>query len=440
MQLLLLFLYFTLFCGGAGNNRKAKTTMGGKASGDGDASVGGGRFTQLLLLLVMLPVGLFFCVSVWATRHPAMTGHIPMWHNFISHGYSFDEIPNLGGKVAIVTGANGGIGFQTAKQLALKGAHVVAACRSAKKCKAVTDEIRASAGDDKVQIEAMTLDLASFVSVRAFAHEFRKKIGRSKGLHMLVLNAGVMHPPHTITQDGLELQFQVNHASHQVLTTELLDLLELSAPSRVVVVSSVSHETTITGHVMVDKDTLNDAAAYNANKWYSNSKLCNVLFAQELSSRLAAKGKNNVYVNALNPGWVHTNLIRHDVDRFNALPPGVRHAALTAFRILERLVAWDPKTGALTPLWAATSPEVESLDIRGQYLVPIARISTPCAFESGGRCHDDAKALWNFTEEVSTVLTTFAARVRAFKRAAEARIRAAAARIEHSKTSSKTEL
>ncbi|KAG9404581.1 hypothetical protein AC1031_004782 [Aphanomyces cochlioides] len=281
--------------------------------------------------------------------------------------FSFNDIPNLVGKVALVTGASAGIGFVTAHQLAKKQCHVILACRSKAKTDRVIETIKTATPDAK--LDFMELDLMSLKSVQTFTEAFK---ARNLPLHILVNNAGVMAPPFELSDDGIESQFATNHVAHMALTTRLLPILEASAPSRIVVVSSSAH--TWAPSVGINFDTINDSGAYSRWTWYGQSKLANILFARELSRRLEERGVRNVYVNALHPGFIQSELMRHTncIARFVVRP--------------FQLSTED-----------ATSNDIVKNDWRGKYFAPIAQLS-----ESNVLRQDIylAKRLWDFTEVV----------------------------------------
>ncbi len=208
---------------------------------------------------------------------------------------------DLSGRVYIVTGANSGSGFATAKQLAAQGAQVVGACRRVNAGK------EAFAGENNLRgsVEIMELDLASLASVRRFAQVFRAKYDRLDGL---VNNAGVMATPQGKTEDGFETQFGINHLGHFLLTELLLDTLKASAPSRIVCVSSMAHAEMrgIVGEI--DFDDLNfEKREYSPYAAYAQSKLANVLHAVDLARRLEGTG---VSAFSVHPGWIRSNLAK----------------------------------------------------------------------------------------------------------------------------------
>lgn len=245
--------------------------------------------------------------------------------------------------VVIVTGANSGIGKATAHALAATGARVVLACRSVSRGKAAIEEISRATGSRRVEL--MQLDLSSFESVRSFAHDFRSRYDR---LSCLVNNAGVILRERHLSIDGYEMQFAVNHLGHFLLTRELLPLLEASAPSRVVSVSSGAHRI---GHI--DFDDINLERRYTIFGAYARSKLANILFTRELARRTAGSG---VTANCLHPGGVGTNI-------------GVDRETQAGSRIMRALsvVMATPEKGAETSVYLATTPEVAT--VTGEYFV-----------------------------------------------------------------------
>uniref|UniRef100_A0A8C4U443 WW domain-containing oxidoreductase n=1 Tax=Falco tinnunculus TaxID=100819 RepID=A0A8C4U443_FALTI len=235
---------------------------------------------------------------------------------------------DLSGKVVVITGANSGIGFETAKSLALHGAYVILACRNTSRGNEAVQRILlewstgpivyrlewlfwnmwSRATEHKAKVEAMTLDLASLQSVQHFAEAFKSK---NVPLHILICNAAVFGAPWCLTEDGLESTFQVNHLGHFYLVQLLEDVLRRSSPARVVVVSSESHRFT---EIKDDSGKLDFSLLSPSKKeyWamlaYNRSKLCNILFSNELNRRLSPHG---VTSNSVHPG----NMIYSSIHR-----------------------------------------------------------------------------------------------------------------------------
>lgn len=201
-------------------------------------------------------------------------------------------------KVVIVTGSNCGIGFATALDLAKRGGKIYLACRSEEKALAALKNIKEQSGNDAIFF--MKLDLSSLASVREFSKNFHEKETR---LDILINNAGVLTGGEK-TEDGFEVNMGINHLGHFLLTNLLLDLLKASAPSRIIVVASAIHR-----YGKIDKDNLNAEKSFPGSwKGYGNSKLANILFANELSRKLAGTG---VTVNSLCPGAVDTDVTKN---------------------------------------------------------------------------------------------------------------------------------
>lgn len=247
------------------------------------------------------------------------------------------------GKVVIVTGGNAGIGYETAKNMAERGAKVIMACRSEQRGTTAKDRIVAETGNQDVHYRC--LDLASFKSVRAFASEILKT---EKRLDILINNAGMYDADNVITEDGLVLGMQVNHFGPFLLTCLLLPLLKKSQPSRIVNVSSMIHS-----RAKLTLEDLNldeqSAKTFGVNNSYVISKLCNVLMTVELARRLKDTG---VTTNSLHPGAVYTEIL--------ANAPIVK----TVRPILKPFFK-TPWQGAQTTIYLAVSPEVD--DVSGQY-------------------------------------------------------------------------
>ena len=249
----------------------------------------------------------------------------------MADGWDAERIPDQTGRIAVVTGANSGLGLITARELARKGALVVLACRNLDKGRAALAECAAPGAPAELE----ELDLASLASVRSFAERFRAEHG---GLDLLINNAGVMAPPRRKTADGFELQFGTNHLGHFLLTELLLPMMEGHEDARVVTLSSNAHKF---GRIAFDN--LNGDRRYFRWRAYGQSKLANLLFTLELQRRLAEAG-SDVRAVAAHPGWAATNLQHHTESR---LQDGF-------MAIGNRLWAQSDKMGALPTLYAAT--------------------------------------------------------------------------------------
>lgn len=204
-------------------------------------------------------------------------------------GGQFKKDTRIDGKIVIITGANAGIGKETAIDLARRGGKIYLACRDIKRGEEALSEIKEESGSSDVHF--LQLDLASLQSIRDFSKRFHELESQ---LHILVNNAGVMACPKSFTKDGFEMHLGTNHLGHFLLTNLLLDILKASAPSRVVVVSSLFH---IVGKIR--KNDLNGERFYFRWFAYASSKLANILFTRELTRRLEG---TRVTVNCLHPG------------------------------------------------------------------------------------------------------------------------------------------
>jgi NAD(P)-dependent dehydrogenase (short-subunit alcohol dehydrogenase family) len=295
----------------------------------------------------------------------------------MSSDWTEHHIPDQHGRVAIVTGANSGLGFQTARMLAAHGAAVVLAVRDVEKGRQAAARI---SGDVTVQ----ALDLTSLDSIRSAAADLRAAHPR---IDLLINNAGVMYTPKQTTADGFEMQFGTNHLGHFALTGLLLDRLLPVPGSRVVTVSSIGHRIRAAIHF----DDLQWERSYSRVAAYGQSKLANLMFTYELQRRLAPLG-TTVAV-AAHPGLSDTELARHT--------PAALRLPLTW---LAPLLAQKPEMGALPTLRAATDPAV----VGGQYYGPGGRGPNrgyPKLVTSSGGSHDQAtqQRLWSVSETLTGV-------------------------------------
>lgn len=263
-----------------------------------------------------------------------------MWYNH--HKIIADKkAVTMNRKIALVTGANAGMGKATVAALADKGYHVVMLCRSASRGQAAYDELIQTSGRS---LELMLCDLGRMQSIRDFAGAFTAKYDH---LDVLVNSAGVITLNRRETADGLELQFGVNHIGHFMLTLLLLTSLSKATHGRIVVVGSGAHNV---GHIHFDDINLKK---YNVVRSYAQSKLCNLLFTRELAKRLKEAG-SGITVNTAHPGAVGTQM---GVDRDTGF-------GSTIMRVL-RLVFLTPEQGARTAVYLATDDSVT--DISGEY-------------------------------------------------------------------------
>ena len=288
------------------------------------------------------------------------------------------DIPDQTGRTVVVTGANTGLGFETARALARRGATVVLACRDLDKATAAAARIGAGA------VRTLRLDLASLASVREAAGELRSCYDR---LDLLINNAGLMMPPYGRTADGFELQFGTNHLGHFALTGLVLDLLLATPGARIVTVSSMGHRMGV-----MDFEDLQFERGYSRMASYGRSKLANLLFTYELQRRLDEAGAGTIAV-AAHPGASRTELGRHQTGAMGFLA-----------RPIEHLVSQDSRMGSLPTLRAAVDPCVRG----GEYYGPDGLFEMhgyPKRVESNARSHDAAgqRRLWQESERLTGV-------------------------------------
>jgi NAD(P)-dependent dehydrogenase (short-subunit alcohol dehydrogenase family) len=267
------------------------------------------------------------------------------------------------GKTVIVTGATAGIGFETARVLAGKGAQVVIISRSPERCRMAADQIKSDTGNNKVHFIAA--DLSYTAGIQDAAYQFKRHFTR---LDVLVNNAGAFFDRRMVNTDGHEMTFALNHLNYFLLTHLLLDVLKTSSPARVVNVSSDAHR-----GVTLNFDDLQNEKNYQGFKAYGQSKLCNVLFTYELAHRLDG---TRVTANALHPGFVSTKFATNNGPLY-AL--GMR---------LMSFLAKSPQKGAQTSIYLASAPEVEG--VNGKYFTDSREVdSSPASYDRAS-----AERLW----------------------------------------------
>jgi NAD(P)-dependent dehydrogenase (short-subunit alcohol dehydrogenase family) len=297
--------------------------------------------------------------------------------------WTSEQISDQSGRVALVTGANSGLGLVTARELARHGAHTVLACRNQAKGEEARRAIETRAPTAKVEVAE--LDLASLDSVRAFAERLHSE---HDGIDLLVNNAGVMATPRRRTADGFELQFGTNHLGHFALTGHVIDLLEGRDDSRVVTLSSATHRF---GRIAFDN--LGGEHRYFRWRAYGQSKLANLLFALELDRRLRAAGSAVKSV-AAHPGWAATNLQHAGPTRLDEL----------LMVVPNKVFAQSDEMGALPTLYAATEPGIEG----GTYVGPdgvAEQRGHPTKVSPNAAARDEAVArrLWEVSEQLTGV-------------------------------------
>jgi NAD(P)-dependent dehydrogenase (short-subunit alcohol dehydrogenase family) len=274
------------------------------------------------------------------------------------------------GKVCLVTGGNAGIGKASALGLANMGAIVIVVGRDRSRGEAAVTEIKQKSNNDAVDL--MLADLSSQASIRRLAEDFKD---RYQQLHVLINNAGVFTSKHTVTVDGIETTFAVNHLAPFLLTNLLLDVLKASAPARIINITS-SGERSGT----INFDDLQGEGRYSGFQAYNQSKLAMILFTYELARKLEGTG---VTVNCVHPGVVVTNLGRGSSGAFGLL-----------LRLMRPFFS-SPEKGAETPIYLASSPEVEG--VSGKYFAKKAEA------KSSERSYDTvtARRLWQVSAELT---------------------------------------
>jgi NAD(P)-dependent dehydrogenase (short-subunit alcohol dehydrogenase family) len=285
-----------------------------------------------------------------------------------NENYDIDQ--KMKGKIVMITGANSGIGKETARMLAERGATIIMLCRNKERGEAALQELKEKTHSSN--IELIIADLAKPDSIHEAVDQFKEKYNK---LHILINNAGLTLSKKKITSLGYEMTFAVNYLGHFLLTQLLLDTLKESSPSRIINVSSNMHK-----FANLKFDDINLKSHYNGILAYSNSKLANLLFTYELARGLEGTG---VTVNALHPGFVRTNFGKRGRSKFLKL----------LFKI-ARLFAISVKKGAKTSIYLAGSPEVDG--VTGKYFVKCKPVKSSNASYN----LESQKRLWELSEHL----------------------------------------
>jgi NAD(P)-dependent dehydrogenase (short-subunit alcohol dehydrogenase family) len=295
--------------------------------------------------------------------------------------WTTDNIPSQQNRIAIVTGANSGIGFETAKALAEKDATVILACRNLEKAAQAANQIRQAVGN--VKLEVIGLDLADLNSVREFAKSFHAKYS---SLDLLINNAGIMIPPFSKTKDGFELQFGSNHLGHFALTGLLMPAIRATPKARVVNVSSSGHRVP-PGEL--DFENLNAEKKYSAWTSYMYSKLSNLLFTLELNKRFREE-KIDAIATSAHPGYTATGLQKN-----------MQKGIMASF---NEWAGQKPAMGALPTLYAAIAPEAQANDYIGpKGFMKMRGYPERAKPSNAARDTKTAQKLWTLSEQLTGV-------------------------------------
>lgn len=296
--------------------------------------------------------------------------------------FNIESIPSQNGRVAIVTGSNTGLGFETAMALAKKEMKVILACRNNEKAeKAKQLMLKKVPGAD---LEVRIIDLSSLKSVREFAKNFLNDYDK---LDLLINNAGIMIPPYSKTEDGFESQMGANYFSHFLLTGLLIDVITKTPGSRIVTLSSIAHK-----NGQINFEDLHWEKKYSAINAYRQSKLACLMFACELKRRLEKAGSKTLSL-AAHPGVSNTELARH-------IPKLVLYPLMPVFLLLSH----TPDKGALPTLMAALSENAQSGDYYGPQGFREMKGKPGKAFSSdASRDQDVARRLWDISEELTGI-------------------------------------
>ncbi len=295
-------------------------------------------------------------------------------------GFTAKDVPDQTGKTVFITGANTGLGYETAKVLAGQNARVIIGCRSEDKGRQARENILAEHSEADVAI--VQIDLGSLKSIKRAA----KDVAQEPQLDILINNAGIMIPPYELTEDGFESQFGVNHLGPFALTNLLLDKLRATTAARVISTASIAHK-----RGKIHFDDINAEKHYSATQRYSMSKLANLYFAYELQRRLSAAGNDTISV-AAHPGIADTELSRY--------MPGALMLMAPLFLPLFNTAA----QGAWPTLYAATGDDIRG----GEYYGPSRRAETSgpaVRVKSTRRSHNEeaARKLWDLSVDMTGI-------------------------------------
>lgn len=335
-------------------------------------------------------LGFYKWIAHYNPENPAWIGMSPSFHDGVAWKYTWDDFSavDLTGQTALVTGANAGVGYAMAIELAKQGATLVMACRTMRKCDKAAATITAVTGNAKVS--TMHMDTSSLASVRAFASAFTPEV-----LDMLFLNAGIgTGGDYTkdgvlpLSEDGVEMVFATNHLGHHLLSKLLMPKLRAAPTARIVCTSSTASYDTVDWGVSLDLKTLNEKVPLM--KTYQQSKFAQILFAQELTRQLGPE--STIFVNSFHPGAAAS-----EIWEKNELIP--EWARVLFIRKLMREFMWTCKDGGLTGLYLGVAAQTEG--IRGKYFHPQSYEVAPHKFARDSNALELQKGLWTFSDELT---------------------------------------
>ncbi|MAT98592.1 MAG: hypothetical protein CL608_15730 [Anaerolineaceae bacterium] len=308
----------------------------------------------------------------------------------MSNKWTQNDMPDLSGKVVVITGANSGLGLESTKAMAANGATVVMACRNLRKAERAKEEVLQEL--PTARLDVMQLDNASLESVRTFAEAFKAKYDQ---LDILLNNAGVMAIPRQETADGFEMQLGVNHLGHFALTSLLLDVIGQTPNARI---HNVTSSANYTG--TINFDDLMGEKEYSRWAAYGQSKLANVFFTFELQKRLNSAGYNTI-VNTSHPGIVIGNLQANSVEQSDT-----RLEALM-YRLIQPILAQDIKMGVLPMLYGMTAEGAKGGVFYGPRWFNMR--GYPDEKKANSEAYDDAarKRFWEISEQLTGVTYEF---------------------------------
>ncbi len=303
--------------------------------------------------------------------------------------WTTENIPDLRGKKIIVTGGNNGLGFESVKAFAARGAEVIIASRDPEK--GIAAKTKLLNESPKAKIVVMSIDLSNLNSIRAFADTYKS---RYNTLDVLLNNAGIMMAPYSLTKDGFESQMGINHFGHFALTGHLLDILMKTPRSRIVTISSNAHKY---GKIDFSNLLYEKGKDYSRIGAYARSKLCNILFAYELQRRLESAGIDSISV-AAHPGTAKTNLGRYIEKKL----------LIKILMPIWNAMAQSAAMGALPGIRASVDPEVKPVEYYGpdgprqSKGYPVVVSSSTASYNT-----EDAKKLWEISEKLTGIIYLF---------------------------------